>query len=309
MRIFRQIFVLTAIAPALVSCLSSVKQDGGMKTIVFEPVVGTEVRSESTVSFSEDTEIGVWAVTPEGGAFFDREKVICDNGRWVTEKPYLWSQDTRLKFFGYAPYHLDIRYEDDGSLALDDLDISENTGGLFIAGFTPEYGIGDGPVHMTFLPATATMDFRVNNGLNQVTSVRIEKIILCGVYVHGSLHWSEEDTEWTPSGEPADIVAYDFLRDGGDNYAGRDPEYFGKTLDIIPQQSFPVVKVVYSFVNADSEWLPGQENCTEELQAEWEAGRHYTYTLTLTETIVKHTTGISASAGRKPESTNASGRR
>lgn len=295
MNIFRHIFVLAALVPALASCLSSVKQDGDRKVIVFEPVVGTEVRSENTVSFPESTEIGVWAVTPDGKTFFEREKVVFDGEKWTTEVPHYWPRDTKLRFFGYAPYGCDVNSDENGSLAIDSYDLSDDSDGLYISEVTPDCGIDAGAVHMTFRSATSKIDFRVDNGLNQVTSVKVEKIILCGVYVHGSFD-EDADPQWTLSGEPADIVAYDCTTDGGDNSIGRDPKFLGKTLEVLPQQSFPTVKVIYSFVNADSEWLPGQENSTEELQAKWEAGRHYTYTLILTETIVKHSTGIASEA-------------
>ena len=96
--------------------------------------------------------------------------------------------------------------------------------------------------------------------------------------------------------EKTDIVFYDSSLTGISDDVWRDPEFFGNSCSVIPQQSRPRVKVVYSFQTADSEWLFGQENWTEELEAEWEPGRHYTYTLTLTETIVKHSTGIGTTA-------------
>ena len=180
----------------------------------------------------------------------------------------------------------------DSDILIGDYELQSFPEGLYVTEMTHAVRRTDSTVHLPFRRATAMIDFRVANGLNEATSVTIEKIILKGVYVRGSFD-SSADPQWNLAGEPMDITVYDSSRDGAGPEAVRKPQTYGGTLEIIPQQSKPVVEVVYSFQTADSEWLSGQRNRTAELQAKWEPGRHYTYTLTITETIIRHSAGIS----------------
>ena len=294
MTIFRHILGLGAAASVLVSCLSSVKPDGRREAITFEPVVGTEVRSGETSEFPEDVSLGIWTVTSEGQTFIDREEVTFDGETWSTASPYYWPEDATLHFFCFAPYEYGMQMNA-GGLVLENYHAAAGGEDLLVSEAVLDHNKTDATVRLTFRPATSKIDFRVIDGLNDVTSVKLEKIVLCGVYEYGDFD-SSADPQWTPSGEKTDIVFYDSSLTGISDDVWRDPEFFGNSYSVIPQQSRPRVKVVYSFQTADSEWLFGQENWTEELEAEWEPGRHYTYTLTLTETIVKHSTGIGTTA-------------
>ena len=291
---FRHATAFAAAASAAASCLSSVKPDGGQEEIVFHPVAEAEVRAGNADVFSNDISFGVWALTSDGRIHIDREKVSRDGETWTAETPYYWPEEGDLEFYAFAPYGDGVELGGDGSLILEDYTLETASDGLYVC----EPGAGqtrtDNHVYLTFHQAASKIDFRVANGLNQVTSVKLEKIILCGVFVRGSYR-SCGEPQWNVTGEAADITVYDSSASGVSDDVDRDPEYFGKTIAVIPQQSFPTVKVVYSFVNGDSEWLYGQENSTEELEARWEPGRHYTYTLTLTETTVKYSAGISSS--------------
>ena len=293
-------FLKTCICPAaglliMTSCLSSTKTDGGQEPVSFIPVIGMDVRSADSAAFPEDMDFGVWGTSGDGELFMDRERVSFDGTGWTTGTAYLWPEDRQLRFFGYAPYGHNMYLEDDGSLTIEGYDTDGDSGELYISDVTPMLDKDCGKVYIRFSLATSKVDFRVANGLNHVTSVKLEKIVLCGVYVSGSFDSSAEP-RWKPSGEKTDIVFYDSSATGISDDVDREPGFFGKTLNIIPQQSRPKVKVVYSFQTADSNWLTGQENRTEELEAEWQPGRHYTYTLTLTEGIVKHSPGIGSSA-------------
>ena len=292
---FRTILPLAAGVLMMTSCLSSVRPDDRQGIVRFRPVLGTEVRSGNIgeASFPEDIAIGVWALTDGQEVYMNGEKAEFDGEDWTTASPFLWPEK-ELRFIAFAPFEAGAEVKD-GRIVLDDYDLSAGSAGFFVTEMTPPHSRTDSAIHLPFRLATSKVDFRVANGLNEATSVRVERITLKGVYLHGSFD-SEADPEWSLSGEPADVVAYDSARDGEGPTATRDPQLFGLTLEIIPQQSKPVVEVVYAFQTADSEWLPGQANTTGELKAEWKPGRHYTYTLTLTETIVKHSPGISTSA-------------
>ena len=291
---FRTILPMAVGSLMMTSCLSSVRPDDRQGIVRFRPVLGTEVRSGNIgeASFPEDIAIGVWALTDGQEVYMNGEKAESDGEDWTTASPFLWPEK-ELRFIAFAPFEAGAEVKD-GRIVLEDYDLSAGSAGFFVTEMTPSHSRTDSAIHLPFRLATSKVDFRVANGLNEATSVRVERITLKGVYLHGSFD-SGADPEWSLSGEPADVVAYDSARDGEGPAATRDPQLFGLTLEIIPQQSKPVVEVVYAFQTADSEWLSGQANTTGELKAEWEPGRHYTYTLTLTETIVKHSPGISTS--------------
>lgn len=278
----------------ITSCLSSVRTEDRQVIIGFHPVIGLEVRSGNETEFPENLDFGVWAIDESGNRFMEQEQISFNGNSWSSETPYIWPE-SRLRFIGFAPYYHDITLEEDGSLVLDRHDPAEHRDGLYITELTPELSKNDSLVEMVFRLATAKIDFRVANGLNSATSVRLEKITLKGVYCSGYFR-SSEDPEWTVLDEPEDIVCYDMSREGGSADISKEPEFFGNVIEIIPQQSWPTVEVVYSFRTADSHWLTGQVSSTEELEAEWMPGRKYTYTLTLTENGVKHSTGISSAA-------------
>lgn len=281
-----------AAAALMTSCLSAVKPDGGHGIITFTPVLGTEVRSgDSDKPFPEDMDFGVWALDGSGTAFMDCEQVSFDGSCWTTAEPFEWP-DESLRFIACAPHSSGVSLGSEGNILIGDYELQAFPEGLYVTEMTPAVRRTDSTVHLPFRRATAMIDFRVANGLNEATSVTIEKIILKGIYVRGSFD-SSADPQWNLAGEPMDVTVYDSSRDGAGPEAVRKPQPYGGTLEIIPQQSKPVVEVAYSFQTADSEWLSGQRNRTAELQAKWEPGRHYTYTLTITETIIRHSAGIS----------------
>ena len=288
---FRTILPLAAGLLMMTSCLSSVESDDGQGIVRFRPVLGAEVRSENEdiAPFPEDVDLGVWALTDGEEVYMNGGRVAFDGSEWTAAVPVLWP-DKPLRFMAFAPFASGAVLKD-GRIVLENYDLSEEAEGFYVTGMTPEFTRADTVVHLPFRLATSKIDFRVAEGLNEATSVRLEKIILQGVYVHGSFD-SAADPQWTVSGEPADVTIFDASQDGGDTGLSRSPEYFGRTLEIIPQKSEPVVEVVYSFRTADSGWLSGQTGHTAELKAEWEPGRHYTYTLTITETVIKHSPGI-----------------
>lgn len=289
---FRTILPLAAGALMMTSCLSSVRPDDRQGVVRFRPVLGTEVRSGNIgeASFPENIAIGVWALTDGQEVYMNGEKAEFDGEDWTTASPFLWPEK-ELRFIAFAPFEAGAEVKD-GRIVLEDYDLSAGSAGFFVTEMTPPHSRTDSAIHLPFRLATSKVDFRVANGLNEATSVTIEKIILKGVYVRGSFD-SSADPQWNLAGEPMDITVYDSSRDGAGPEAVRKPQPYGGTLEIIPQQSKPVVEVVYSFRTADSEWLSGQRNRTAELQAKWEPGRHYTYTLTITETIIRHSAGIS----------------
>lgn len=277
------------------SCVSSVRTEDTQAAVTFDPVTGYSVRAADGTAFPDSVVFGVWAVTEGKEVFLDRMPVTFRDGVWSTDPPCLWPDRSALQFAAFAPYACNVRLEG-GSYVLDEFDLSGADRQLYLAVPTGWLRKTADPVPLVFLPATARLDIRVANGLGAGAAVRLEKVVLEGVYVHGSCHSAEG---WKTSGEKTCLTVYDRTTDmSGEGNIGRQPVYVGRTLDLIPQQSFPRIRVVYSLSSSDSGWLTGQTEWTEPLKAAWEAERRYTYTLTLTGSGIRHTTGIGSWAGR-----------
>lgn len=286
------ISILGAAMLMSVSCLSSIKSDDSRTSIGFAPVLGTEVRSGDVSPFPEDMDFGVWAETAENNILMDREYVSFDGSDWMPESSLLWPENVSVHFTGYAPYDLDADFRDDGSLVLEDYESVKDGRGFYLSDMTDWLEQRDGTVQLTFRPMTAKVDFRMANGLNMVTSVKVEKIILSGVHVQGSFD-SSAFPQWTADGVAEDIVAYDCEKYPEDCDVGREQKFFGEPIVFVPQTSHPVVRVIYSYSVGDG-WINGQQASTDVMNVNWEAGRKYTYSLTLTENTLEYTTGISA---------------
>lgn len=285
------ILILSAGMLLTVSCLSSTEYDG-QGAVSFCPVIGQPVRSsvEGNV-FPEEMDFGVWAVDSDGNVFMENEKVFHDGHSWSSENSYLWPERS-LRFMGIAPYGQDFVFDPDGGIAIESLDLSSADAQVLIAGMTGaiEKGNGGAPVTLAFYPVTAEIDFRIANGLSVETDVRLEKIVLDGVKVKGSLDTMSEPV-WSVSGEASEIVVYE-ASEGEEDPVERDPSFFGRALELIPQNSEPRIRVTYALSTAGSSWLTGQTQETLPLKG-WEPGRRYTYTVTICSGKLTYTTGIS----------------
>lgn len=295
MKATRYIYTIISGAFLMTSCLSSTIGDG-QDVIHINPVLGTDVRSAGNLKPDvERLDFGVYAVTEGGEKYIDNEYLSFKGGRWAMSEDYIWPQDGSLRFLAYSPFK--------ASLSL-------TSNRLTVKGFTPtesDYTLltadtervlnkQGGEVSLEFYPATSSLDFRVANSLNQETVVKLEKIVLKGIYLTGSLS-EKEQSEWVLEGEKNDVVVYDSASADTSLKAGtetveRIPQWFGRKLNVLPQMSLPVAEVTYSLSTAGSGWLTGQVQTTDVLISEWAAGRKYTYTLFITENKVKHTVGI-----------------
>lgn len=314
--IFRHILFFAAINAMAVSCLSSSIEGDRQATVIFRPVLENNVRSSGdTGTFPENASFGVWGITENGEIYMEREKVTAADNSWNTSRPYLWPENSGLHFMAFAPYETDFSLENN-SLVLNDFDMSEADSPLYVVRNTSVFTEKDSTVQLAFSPATARLDFRIANGLGHGTEVIVEKIILEGIHVKGN-YSSSLSSEWKTSGEKQDLTVYDISsgNDKGGTYAcssgstdqtavtdmgellGNTHEYYGRTLEVIPQNSLPRIKVVYSFSVNGSGWLEGQTDCTDYMMSGWKPGRRYTYSMTITGSSIKYTTGISSWSG------------
>lgn len=292
-RLSGNILFLAAAVPLMASCLSSTKVGDGQVPIEFRPVMAGEVRSGGGSAFPEDLDFGIWAVGENGEVLIDCAQVCCDDDRWLTSDRCCWPEDNELRFVGFAPFGLEASF-DGGCIGVAERKVSGNDMPLYIAEMTSPVGSRSGPVHIVFRPVTCRIDFRVINGLNKDTSVRLEKIVIRNVTVSGSY----QESGWVLSDEKSDIEAFDCGGSPEEYEVLESPRYFGTPVDVIPQKSAPVIEVTYSFSTAGSGWLTGQVDCTVPLASAWEPGRHYTYTLTITGTSVGYTVGLNSWSGK-----------
>lgn len=297
MHYFRNIPALTVGLLIFSSCLSSRLTDERRTEISFYPVIGMGVRSESASEMPSDTDFGVWATDESGNFIMSGARAAFNGSSWTcTDNEYFWENGVSLRFTAFSPFDTGIRLED-GALLLDNYD-STSDSQFWITETTQPLDRTSNPVVLMFVPATARLEFRVVNGLGADTKIRVEKIIINDIRTKGNFN-SSASPQWTLSGPAEDIVAYN-AEDNGDD-AAQESGLIDKVINVIPQQPTSCITVVYSMKTGDSEWLAGEENSTEELKAEWQAGRRYTYTLTITGSAVKLTTGI----GNIPSAGNA----
>lgn len=283
------ILFLAAAVQLMASCLSSTKVGDGLVPIEFSPVMAGEVRSGDGEAFPEDMDFGVWAVCGNGEVLIDCEQVCCDDGSWFTDSRHCWPEDRELRFVGFAPFGLEASFDGEG-ISVADREVCGGDSPLYVAEMTSPVTVRNGPVHMVFRPVTSLVDFRVINGLNKDTSVRLEKIVLKNVVVSGSY----QPSGWVLSGEKSDIGAFDCGGRSEEYEVLENPQFFGEPVNVIPQASAPVIEVTYAFSTAGSGWLTGQVDCTVPLASAWEPGRRYTYTLTITGTSVEYTVGLNS---------------
>lgn len=299
----RTISYLAAAAISSVSCLTSVPTDV-RSSVEFLPTIAGDVRSSfsGTKSVEAFDEFGVYAFNEDGTRFMDKERVSYNGEVWISDRQYLWERDNKLRFFAYTPYIQDV--EDvlsGGALQLGHYDITTATAPVCYTEVSTPVKKGNGPVVLIFKPATAVIEFRVINGLGADTQLKVEKINLQSICTGGS-YKSDDSPEWTLESSRADFNAYT-------NFAPEDPaciispletRYVGTEVNMIPQQPVAGIEIVFSQRSGQSEWLTGQRAVTKELEAEWEAGRRYTYTLTVTGAdTVSYTLGLGNWASRQ----------
>lgn len=285
--------ILIAISGALLmtSCLSSTVGDG-QDVINIKPVIGTGVRSAVEIV---DNPVGVYAFTRDGQIYINREKLESDSGEWSMSREYLWPSDGKLRFFGFSPFDAGFEIVS-GDAVLENYSPTSSDSELLVTDDSKFFEQAHGEVCLELYPATSQLDFRVVNGLNKETSVRLEKMVLKGICLNGDLSMNK-GLRWTLTGAKEDLVLFDASKDNGMDEVTFEPSYFGKLWNVLPQNSLPVVELTYAFSTAGSGWLTGQVQQTEKLTSDWMPGRRYTYTLMITENTVRHTVGITDREG------------
>ena len=139
---------------------------------------------------------------------------------------------------------------------------------------------------------------RIANGYGAGVQVRVDRILLTKVAQKGDFD-SSRPKYWTADESSAtDIVIFDSERDG-EFLAEPKMKFIGDVQTIIPQALNARIELQYSFRVDEGDWIDGQKEVSESIDIFWEAGRYYTYSLTINETRLGYTTGISHWNGRE----------
>lgn len=275
------------------ACISSVELV--QRPIVFEPVIGSEVRSSSdidmSVPFPEDKSFGVWALdSRSGGKYIDDQQIRCSGGIWGDESLPFWPTSSSLTFYAYAPYDLAMRLEG-GNLVLEGFDVREDGAEVLFAKTSSPLTSSEGEVKLPFIHALAKLDVRVANGFGADVDVRIDRILLRGVAMRGDFHSIRYPYWKADESSAVDITIFDSERDG-QFLAGPTMQFIGDVHTIIPQGLTPSIELTYAFRVDEGEWIDGQTDTAELRDVFWEPGRYYTYSLRINEMKLSCTTGI-----------------
>ena len=284
----------------LTSCISSVETV--QTPIVFSPVIGNEVRSEDmSVPFPEDKSFGVWAQDIKSGTpdnsqpeYISDQEITCINGFWTSRSLPLWPA-TPLTFTAYSPVSLPMTY-DGGVLRLEGYESGQEE--ILFAQSEKGLQASQGAVKLQFQHALTKLDMRIANGYGAGVQVRVDRILLTNVAQKGDFD-SSRPKYWTADESSAtDIVIFDSERDG-EFLAEPKMKFIGDIQTIIPQALNARIELQYSFRVDEGDWIDGQKEVSESIDIFWEAGRYYTYSLTINETRLGYTTGISHWNGRE----------
>ena len=279
-----------SLAMVLASCVSTTNLE--QTAIVFNPVIGNEVRSENmSVPFPEDKTFGVWAMENDKSTEY-----ICDQeigyaeGLWTSGSLPLWPASSSLTFYAYSPYDLPVSFKD-GVMMLDDFDVTCDGDEFLFAWTASELTAMHGNVKLPFQHALSRIDMRIASGYGDGVQVRVDRIILKNVSVAGDFN-SARHPYWTvDESTAADVVIFDSVRDG-EFLAGTRMQFVGKLQTVIPQKSGSFIELHYSFRMDGGDWITGQKDATGKISVGWEPGRYYTYSLTINEVNLSYTTGI-----------------
>jgi hypothetical protein len=275
------------------ACISKVELV--QKPIVFDPVIGSEVRSSSdsdmSVPFPEDESFGVWALDSQsGGRYIDDQQIHCSGGVWGSESLPFWPTSSSLTFYAYAPYHLAMRLED-GNLVLEGFDVRDDGTEVLFAKTASGLTSSEGEVELPFIHALAKLDIRVANGFGANVDVRIDRILLKGVAMRGDFHSVRHPYWRADESSTVDVTIFDSERDG-QFLAGPTMQFIGDVHTIIPQGLKPSIELTYAFRVDEGEWIDAQVDTAELRDVFWEPGRYYTYSLRINEMKLSYTTGI-----------------
>lgn len=255
--------------------------------VAFSPAMYSAVRAVER-PYPDDLPFGIcaWALPSDlwweahrdlAGAFLADERVAREGETWEMERPVDWpSAELRLSFLGYAPYgaasdcdrHAGVRFTGVDTSA-DQTDLLYTDPLADVSKFT-----GGGVVPVVFRHALCKVDFRVlrlaaGGGTITIRRIEIEEVRHRGDFA------SLRDPQWQFADEAAPELFFE-----GETEVRTSIRPIGEARFLIPQRLDCAVRVEFDYTNPWGGTLR-QRLSTRPLDADFEAGRHYTVTLTL----------------------------
>ena len=272
-------------------CLSELHTDKPAN-IGFRPVIGHDTRADESVPFPEDRIFRLWAQESLNGSLYITDETIAYNDGWNSSR--VWPEE-KLTFEACWPTDIPVSFSKSEGLQIKNFDCSRGDRNILIAK-TNQNPEADNLVTICFNHALSRVEFRILHSLSKEMSVKLSGIEVQGYALSGDYN-TKQARKWSVGEATGSYVVY---KAEGEDYvdvpAGK-AMYIGDDFYCIPQQCTAKVKVDYLIRLDQSGWIP-QTEYIESLKTEWEPGRHYTYTLNLTEKQLTQTLAISSLASK-----------
>lgn len=283
--------------------------------IMFQPAMYMHVAGEDVESFSTEKTFGVcaWNLPPEteweegkgmAAPYLNiseaksQELIITDTTMRDTSKDTLWMVDNKdlwisdnknLAFMAFAPFGLECNCNIENGVEYSMDFLIEQTDLLYSKPQTYKQRTLQGwLVPIYFEHALCKVEFRVKNRVETDERITIKSIVIDDVMHRGSFR-SLLTPQWTTEGEAATLPIFK----GRHDTQGL-PESIGRSWLVIPQKLETNVTVEYEYTTSANTSIR-QKQQTIALRTNLEAGRSYTYTLSVgiddvkfLEEIVEH---------------------
>lgn len=268
-------------------CVAGMRTEKIPVNIGFRPVIGHDTRAEESVPFPEDRSFRVWAIdTHTGQRVLNDETISHSAGGWLASKTW---PETELEFTACWPTDLAPEYSADRGIVIRDFSATTKDIDLLLARNTCDYE-ADSLVVLNFEHILSKVDLRVKHSLEDNIEVIIRKIEFAGFALSGD-YGTEEAGTWTAGTNTENHTIYEDPDGNGWPLTG-DATYIGEAFYAVPQQCTAEIVMTCDVRVGNGGWIPDRLS-TGHLHTDWESGKMYTYTITMTDTQLTYTTGIS----------------
>lgn len=284
-RIFR-LGTLAGVMTLACSCVLGLQTNKIPVNIGFLPVIGHDTRAqiEESVPFPQDRSFRIWATDMEDGStVLDNETVSYGADGWLASEKW---PETELLFTAYWPEDLVPSYDPDKGVSIKDFNTDEDKRDILVARNKAEYD-ADSLAVLNFDHILSRVDFRIMHSLEDHMEIVVTKIELDGYGFTGDY----DDGEWTVDSKNDRHVVYD-AGDGEGFALTKEATYIGEDFYTIPQLCQADIVVSFRVKVGTGGWIPDTMTVGS-LKTDWQSGKQYTYTLTLADTRLTYTTGIS----------------
>ena len=269
------------------SCVLGLQVNKVPVNIGFKPVIGHDTRAqiEESVPFPQDRSFKVWATNMDNGAtVLDNETISCSGGQWLASQTW---PESELMFTAYWPTDLAVSYDPGKGVAIKGFNTDEDPRDLLVARNRDEFD-ADSLVTLNFDHLLSRVNFRILQALESNIDVKVKKITLTGYGFEGDYN----DGKWTVASGNDSRVVYD-AGEGEATQVTKDAAYIGDDFLVVPQLCIGNIEVEFMIRVGTGGWITEVLDVNG-IKTDWQSGRQYTYTLTLTDQRLVYTTGISS---------------